>query len=1247
MSVDMPKAIESYVRDYVRQRRWFALAKSGGAAAGFGLAWMLGACLLDRMLQLPAWARWTMVAMDIGGISAILARPLARLLRRQFDWLAAAAEVEQRDKAFAERLRTVVSQLTGRPEHRGSPAMLAQLVQETCAHAGDGRHGRWFSLAQLAPAWNSAGMLAVVLAGLSFVPLLGLPTLMKRFAWPASGTDPVTTTRITLEPRSVTLVGRGDVTIHASVERLRGSAVDIFTSQNGGSWSRVPMLPVSEGQYVLSVPGLDRDLYYYVRAGDATTEVCKVTVLRPPAVAEYRIRYDYPSYTERNPLTVTSTEGVVEALAGTKVSLSVVSTEELRSASLSLLGARIEMSRSGQPTIWQGEFVVQASGSADLEMMSSGGLSRKLDRAITIRAQGDREPLVRLIEPADDLRLHARAMVGLRYEAMDDFGITSLSVAVRVNSSAPASIPMQRRGDPRRIEGQCLLDLATLNVDVGDVVTVMLSAQDGAGHKVHTGARRILVSPRSIDINTQARIAELKQAAGLAGAASARLESTTDALEAARRTDGMQAEYLTARTRAGGSLAGAVEASLLLHQSLLRICAKSGSPGQTTALGNCVDGARVLASACERLSAAEAGEATELVMIDQVRAVTEASGKLAGQIGLLSEGEQASAILADQGNLRAPPASQPADAMAAELQKETVRRARQEVDWAVEELGLKASGRDLESKLQRKVQGANALVESCRPIDFRGEAARWTAAISKGEAASPLPERLASAASVEILRPDADPIGARDLQLAGRGAEQLGRMVIREDKATSDGMRQMLAELPGAIGALQREQAGRRSGQPGRVGQGAIAQEAAAARTKLAGWVEQSDLATAGGAAADLAMEASARTARREYDPAERIDQRLASGDTDAAAVQIVRRTMESVRQIDRVSQDQQIINQQTAAMESATEQQAQRLSQEQRKVAEGIQGIGKADEARVSLAAGADWRQQATSALQQIQAELAHMPQQLASAQLAAERYRRAGGQVEEARAAAGGAAVEQQAAAQRAVEQAMRGLAEAEDQLRAVGGAMSAAVADEMTSRLRALAGETTHAADVISEQLAAALRSFGQTMYGSDATALERSAARVRAVIEASQVALREAQGRIIESDPLVVARWYAESAAAALSQRPPDLPKARGQQQTVSLALGSAWQSAVRESAAQRMALVPGFGAIVAPGPTPSTSAGGLLESILPGMRQWGLPDSQRPESLHAPLHETEPPGYREALRIYFNYLSKSQEQAGKK
>ena len=134
---------------------------------------------------------------------------------------------------------------------------------------------------------------------------------------------------------------------------------------------------------------------------------------------------------------------------------------------------------------------------------------------------------------------------------------------------------------------------------------------------------------------------------------------------------------LTARTRAGGSLAGAVEASLLLHQSLLRICAKSGSPGQTTALGNCVDGARVLASACERLSAAEAGEATELVMIDQVRAVTEASGKLAGQIRLLSEGEQASAILAEQGNLRAPPASQPADATAADLQKETVRRARQ------------------------------------------------------------------------------------------------------------------------------------------------------------------------------------------------------------------------------------------------------------------------------------------------------------------------------------------------------------------------------------------------------------------------------------------------------------------------------------------------------------------------------------------------------------------------------------------
>ena len=195
---------------------------------------------------------------------------------------------------------------------------------------------------------------------------------------------------------------------------------------------------------------------------------------------------------------------------------------------------------------------------------------------------------------------------------LDQVTNSSLAVVVQINSKPPLELPIKRIGDARRQEGQFVLDLARLNVQIGDVISVSLAAQDGAGRKVQNERpRHILISPRSIDLNTHLRIAELKQATQLAGALRQELESAAEALgRQVKNPNTSEAEYVATRLRISRNLTSAVEAGLLLHQSLLRVVAKSASAEQTLGLAQCIDRARAETFEVEKLVALDGAGAS-------------------------------------------------------------------------------------------------------------------------------------------------------------------------------------------------------------------------------------------------------------------------------------------------------------------------------------------------------------------------------------------------------------------------------------------------------------------------------------------------------------------------------------------------------------------------------------------------------------------------------------------------------------
>jgi hypothetical protein len=100
-----------------------------------------------------------------------------------------------------------------------------------------------------------------------------------------------------------------------------------------------------------------------------------------------------------------------------------------------------------------------------------------------------------------------------------------------------------------------------------------------------------------------------------------------------------------------------------------------------------------------------------------------------------------------------------------------------------------------------------------------------------------------------------------------------------------------------------------------------------------------------------------------------------------------------------------------------------------------------------------------------------------------------------------------------------------------------------------------------------------------------------------------------------------------------------------------ALNKAAADALRRSKNVRLAQTPGYSPFYLP-PLPGNwgdadgrlGAGERLLQTIPGLREWGRLHERMGESLDAPVRESEPQGYSESLRIYFEVLGREDAAA---
>jgi hypothetical protein len=1227
MSAELPRPIQTYVRRFVRRGRRLAVIRALGTGLLLACCWAVLACLADRFLKLPPGVRIVSLAVAASLLLAPLLRPLVRMLSRRLDWVGAARAIESASPAFGQRLSTVISQSLERTEYRGSAEMLDRLADDVARQAVQERPSRALRWAPALRPWAALALLLAAAATLALlIPSMAAGVLLRRFATPLAGVPPVTTTRIWLEPPPDSLLRGEPLAVRARVANLRDGALEIFTSSDGRAWSRLPMTALADAEFVFNFPALDQDLRFYIAGGDARTDEHLVTILRKPALAELRVRYDFPPYTGRAPLLTTVNDGQVEALVGTRLTLTLVSTDALREAVFTVGGSKPEklaLAPTSDPRTFHAELTVRRSIVADLSMTSAQGQSQRVERALSVRAHPDREPIARLLQPAGDLRLQPRDLLELQYQFMDDYGLVSAAILVQVNTQAATQLPLPSSGDARSRQGQYLLDLAALKVKVGDVVSLSASAQDGAGKRVIRDTRHVLVSPASVDPATHLFIAELRSALEHAAAFQKEVDDGAAAAEAARRPG---ADPMPQRLKVTRALGASADAALLLHQALLRACPHC-PPAAGDALASAADTARVALWSAQRLAALDAEGSREPAVAQGLKDLAQAIRQLSSELKVLADGQQASAILADRGNLaplrEAPPS---------ERLKEALRRAEQDLAAAVLALGLKPAESNLQDRLQRRAGAAADALRAARVIDFEPPSRQWAQAVLTGQPIPPpLADRLATASTIEALRPDGQPVRARDLQLASRAAARLASAPADH----LDSVKPALEQFPAAIQAIQAEHRLLRESPAAAASDRhrPLRDAAAAARARFSQWAElrfewpPATAPSTGAGPDEIALQSSADMSRHDLASARALDQRLAAPQEAAAELT---RVLDTAQAIDTASTSQRAVADKTAL--ARTEQDAAALETSQRQIA-----------GSVPAPSAPNSRQQGLAAVQRSQEQLAALPQRLTAALGSAEALRQAAEMADRARRDAAAAPPASKPMAQRAAELAASAARDVQKRLAADAAHLAPGIAEQVRKDLLAYHPETSEATHAIAERLGPALTALQQSLRSDGPSDIETAAHAVRFALELAQSHLAAAQTRLLEKDPAVAARFYAHAAAQALALRPPDFPAARRHQESALQALNRAWLEQLRAAGYARLALAPTFRPLLRPSSPdpaapPGRSAQGIIEMV-PGVREWGFLPPRTPDAAAAPATESDPAGYQEALRLYFDALNK--------
>ena len=469
---------------------------------------LVGEAIVDWLMPLPSAVRIALLVIGAGVIGYLLYKYLVQPLRASLTLRDVALNVERNHPDLEDRLVSAIEFGNRESTDPIETHMLQRLLEDTTERV---KGINFKATIDHSRTRKHVGIAALVIVGCCVLALLfptEIHTSLLRVLAPWEKTDPVLTTKLTVEPGDARILRGKSLPIHVTVTGKSAEKVVLkygsIGEQNASASEiktveqQINMLPNPDDKrgFAYEIFNIAADMEYYVTANEVTSERYTVEVFEMPKVTEISVAYTYPDYTRLKPVVQTGT-GDIQAVIGTQAEIKLTTNKAIQTASIAISssGNDLPSADSQQSIAINGNTLtttidVVEDGTYTIELLCIDGFNNEIPIEYMIKAIPDAVPEVAIKEPGRDVKATKLGEVEIIAEATDDYGVAELKLMYRVGSDelqelvmeSSVSTPIVDSGSAavsRLVaDGTYTFYLEEFDVEPGDIISYYAHATD-------------------------------------------------------------------------------------------------------------------------------------------------------------------------------------------------------------------------------------------------------------------------------------------------------------------------------------------------------------------------------------------------------------------------------------------------------------------------------------------------------------------------------------------------------------------------------------------------------------------------------------------------------------------------------------------------------------------------------------------------------------------------------------------------
>jgi len=239
----------------------------------------------------------------------------------------------------------------------------------------------------------------------------------------------------------------------------------------------------STGVYDFQVKSVRSSFKYFASADGISSRHYNVAVIDPPIIKTLDVSINSPSYSGIRPVNQKD-NGNVSALKGSRVSLKISSTKDLKDARLVFSDStEIKLKTNGEEV--RGSFRIKNDNYYCIIIKDKNDNENISPINYTVKALNDAYPVIEVIAPNENLLLPNDNRIALLTKISDDYGFTKLNLAYRLSSSKYKepwtdykTLKISLNGKSTEQSVSYIWNLSQLHLSENDVVTYYLEIFD-------------------------------------------------------------------------------------------------------------------------------------------------------------------------------------------------------------------------------------------------------------------------------------------------------------------------------------------------------------------------------------------------------------------------------------------------------------------------------------------------------------------------------------------------------------------------------------------------------------------------------------------------------------------------------------------------------------------------------------------------------------------------------------------------